>query len=250
MGFGTRGMKLTNVTSAFQRELWCAWGSFRLSHLLSGPVADDWSKAQVWQMYGCVWSAGKGWWWLLGGVVQDRAGSARVCSDSSSAVKDFLLPPCQGLPCTREFSGLHTRSLKWPCWLETLCERIVQTSLVASSTCRERKCQPRERHELFGCYQTSSSMLLWVRSACISQWNKMIIVWLIEYTSFNFRCCHVTLLVLLALFFRRYYYLSLIFAGRMWSPRQEGVGCLGVECLMIEVSAWWWWLSTSLIPDQ
>lgn len=191
MSFGTRGMKLTNVTSAFQREFWCAWGSFRLSHLPSGPVADDWSKAQVWQMYGCMWSARKGWWWLLGGAVQDGAGSARLCSGSSSAVKYSLLPPCQGLLWTREFTGLPTRSLKWPCWLETLCEQIVQTSLVASSTCRERKCQPRERHELFGCYQTSSSMLLWVRSAYISQWNKMIIVWLIEYTSFNFRCCHV-----------------------------------------------------------
>lgn len=142
-----------------------------LSHLLVQLLVAG--VKQVWQRYGCVWSAAKGWWCLLGAAVQDGAGSARVCFDSSS-VKDSLLPPCQGLPCTREFSGLHTRSLQRPCWLETV--RTNCTNLLGGIQYLQGKCQPGEQHELFGCYRTSSSMPIWVRSACVSQWNKIIIV--------------------------------------------------------------------------
>lgn len=174
MSFGTRGMKLTNVTSAFQRALCCAWGSSRLSHCLTFWCSCWWLE---WSRCGrgmAVWSAGKGWWCLLGAAVQDGAGSARVCFDSSS-VKDSLCLParvCLVPGSSQDCTPGHCSGLAgWK-----LCEQIVRTSLVASSTCRERKCQPREQHELFGCYQTSSSMLIWVRSACVSQWNKMIIV--------------------------------------------------------------------------
>lgn len=169
--------------SAFQRALWCAWGRFRLSHSPSGPVADEWSAAQVWQRYGSVWSAGKGWWWLLGGAVQDGAGSPCVCFDSSSAVTDSLcsLPGfalCQGV----------LRTAHPVTWVALLAGNRVWTNctnLLGGIQYLQGKSQPGEQHELLGCYQTSSSMLIWVRNACISQWNKTIIAWLIEYTKFQ-----------------------------------------------------------------
>lgn len=157
----------------------------------SGPAA-DWSEAQVWQRYGCVWSAG--WEGVVVAFGGEQCKTEQVLPVSALTAVVLWKTPFASLPGFALYQGvLRTAHPVTSVALlaGTVCEQIVQTSLVASSACRERKCQPREQHELLGCYETSSSMLLWVRSAWISQWNKTISVWLIEYTSFCFRCCPV-----------------------------------------------------------
>lgn len=148
----------------------------QLSRLPSGPVADDWSEAQVWQKHGCVWSAGRGRLVAFGGSGA-RQGRFCMCLLWQQFCCEKL--PSASLPGFAVYQGVlrATHPVTSAALLAGNCVWTNCANLLGGiQSLQERKCQLRGQHELLGCYQTSSSMLIWVRSVCISQWNKMIIL--------------------------------------------------------------------------
>lgn len=142
----------------------------------------------------------------FGGSDVSRGSSACGCFGRRSAVKGFCPPSCQGLQARLLNQGVlwSAHPVTYVAWLETLYE-LIWASLMASSTYGWRRCELWECLGLFGCYWKSSSVLLWVGSAWALQLNKIIIVWVMVYTSLSFRNVHVTPFRD-TLFSRRHYY--------------------------------------------